>query len=74
MHNADESCLFEHVFAYTTNRTYPVIGKILESCSRGDSGIGISDGRIILITACTTNVLIHNQSSFFHNPCKLQYS
>ena len=64
MHNADESCLFEHVFTHTTNRADPILGEIFESCSRGDSGIGISDGRIILITACTTNVLIHNQSSF----------
>ena len=65
---ADELRFFKHVLAYAADRAYPILGEVFESCSRGDSVVGISDCRIILIATCTADVLIHTQISFFHNP------
>ena len=57
------SCLGEHVLAYAANRADPVSGKILECSSRGDSVVGIPDCRIIFVSACIANILIHGVSS-----------
>ena len=63
-HVAEELFFFKHVLAYATKWTDPIIREVFESCSRGDSVVGISDCRVILITACTADVLIQTQISF----------
>ena len=65
---AAELRLFKHVLAYTADWTYPILGKVLEGCAGGDSVVGVAYCRVILIAACTANVLVHTQISFFHNP------
>ncbi len=60
-----QSCLAEHVFADSADRAYPVLRKILESCSGSDSVVRIAYCRIILISACITNILVHVKLSLY---------
>ena len=45
---------------YSAERAHPVLGNILEGCSRGDSIVRIAGGGIIFIPAHIANVLFHS--------------
>ena len=50
----------EVFLAYSADGTYPVGRNVFEGGSRGDSAVGISHYRVILIPANVANVLFHN--------------
>lgn len=55
---------FEVRFCRTAERAYPVFGDVFEGCSGGDTSVGISDFRIVFITAQSANPFAHGSFSF----------
>ena len=56
----DLFCRYKFIFASAAQGAYPIFGKIFKSGARGDAIVGISDFRIVHITAHVTNVFFHN--------------
>ena len=55
-------CFFEHVLADSADGADPVIGNILKGCAGSDAAVGITNLRIIHISAGITYILIHNKT------------
>ena len=56
----------EIVLANTADGAYPIVGNVLEGCSRGDATVGISYCGVIDVTANFANVL-HNRKCLVIN-------
>lgn len=53
---------FKHVFSYSAQGAYPIVGNVFKSCSGGDASLGVSHSRIIYPVTYGANVLLHDCS------------
>jgi len=57
---------FKHIFPNTANGAHPVFWDVLEGSTGLDASIRVTDGGIVYVTACRTNVfLCHSRSPNF---------
>jgi UDP-glucose 4-epimerase len=54
----------EHILSNATYGADPIVGKILEGYTRLDPSVGITNCRVILVSAYGTQVLLHPSSPF----------